>query len=231
MNYYITGDTHGGFNRIKRFCNLIQTAPSDVMVILGDAGINYWCDSRDTELKDRLRDLNITLFCVHGNHEARPWETGHYIERLWHGGTVYVEEEYPNLLFAKDGEIYDFNGKSVLVLGGAYSIDKWYRLGNGACWYQSEQPTDEIKAYVQEQLDKSDWQVDIVLSHTVPVEFEPTWAFLPGIDQSQVDKSTELWLQTIYDKLKFSKWYAGHYHVDSYEGNIHIMYKDIEDLA
>lgn len=37
----------------------------------------------------------------------------------WHGGLVYKEEKYPNILFAKDGEIYDFNGKSVMPIGGA----------------------------------------------------------------------------------------------------------------
>ena len=36
---------------------------------------------------------------------------------------VYVEEEYPNILFAKDGEVYDFCGKSVMTIGGAYSVD------------------------------------------------------------------------------------------------------------
>ena len=52
----------------------------------------------------------------------------------WHGGLVYREEEYPNLVFAKDGEIYDIAGKKTIVIGGAYSVDKWYRrqqAGNG----------------------------------------------------------------------------------------------------
>ena len=59
--------------------------------------------------------------------------------------------------------------------------------------------------------------MDIVLSHTVPIEAEPVWAFIPGLDQSAVDKSTEKWLQKIYDRLDFTEWYAGHYHVESEE--------------
>ena len=39
----------------------------------------------------------------------------------WHDGVVYYEPEFPNILFAKDGEIYDFDGKKALVIGGAYS--------------------------------------------------------------------------------------------------------------
>ena len=69
--------------------------------------------------------------------------------------------------------------------------------------------------------------MDIVLSHTVPIEAEPVWAFIPGLDQSAVDKSTEKWLQKIYDRLDFTEWYAGHYHVESeeYELCMKIMMK------
>lgn len=48
----------------------------DVLLILGDAGINYWLNQRDRDFENELSDIPITLFCVHGNHEARPWEAG-----------------------------------------------------------------------------------------------------------------------------------------------------------
>ncbi len=65
----LTGDTHGSFDRIEEFCGEYDTTTEDVMVILGDAGINYWLDGRDRELKERLTRLPITLFCIYGNHE------------------------------------------------------------------------------------------------------------------------------------------------------------------
>jgi len=231
MHYYITGDCHREFNRIIEFCRENETKKDDLMIILGDAGINYYLNNRDRELKNILSDLDITLFCIHGNHEARPWETGDYEEVVWNEGLIYVEEEYPNILFAKDGEIYDFNGKKVIVIGGAYSVDKYYRLRNGMHWFGTEQPDEEIKQYVENQLEKAEWTVDIVLSHTVPVEAEPVWAFIPGVDQSLVDKSTEKWLQHIYDNLVFSEWYAGHYHVESDEEGIRIMYEDYDEIC
>ena len=232
MHFYITGDTHGDFRRIGQFCVENDTTAEDVMVILGDAGINYYLDSRDRELKEELSQLDITLFCIHGNHEARPWEAGDYDEKEWNGGIVYVEEQYPNILFAKDGEIYNFNGKSVIVIGGAYSVDKYYRLNNGLMWFDTEQPDDEIKAYVERQLDKVDWSIDIVLSHTVPIEAEPVWNFIPGLDQSTVDKSTEQWLQRIYDNLDLREgWYAGHYHCEAEENGIRIMFEDYDEIC
>ena len=46
MHYYITGDTHGDFSRIAEFCRSNGTDTNDVMIILGDAGINYYLDGR-----------------------------------------------------------------------------------------------------------------------------------------------------------------------------------------
>ncbi len=99
--------------RIEQFCLENDTTVEDVMIVLGDVGINYHLDSRDNELKEELSQLDIKLFCIHVNHEASPWEAGDYDEKEWNGGIVYAEDQYPKLLFAQDGEIYDFHKKRV----------------------------------------------------------------------------------------------------------------------
>lgn len=38
-------------------------------------------------------------------------------------------------------------------------------------------------------LSERDWKIDVVLSHTCPLRYEPTEVFLSMIDQSSVDKS------------------------------------------
>ena len=57
--------------------------------------------------KQRLAKLPITLFCIHGNHEMRPGTLLCYHTTEWNDGQVYVEDTYPNLLFAIDGEVYN----------------------------------------------------------------------------------------------------------------------------
>lgn len=230
MAIYITGDTHGRFERIEDFCAENGTTKEDVLIILGDAGINYYLDRHDQELKEQLEKFPITLFMIHGNHEERPDEIDTYEEVEWHGAVAYAEPDFPSLVFAKDGEIYDLDGRSAIAIGGAYSIDKFSRLAGGGLWFPSEQPTGAIKDYVERQLDRVNWKVDIVLSHTVPLKYEPTHALLPGVDQSKVDKTTEEWLDTIEDRLDYDEWYAGHYHVESQEGPIHIMYEDYDEI-
>lgn len=155
---YITGDTHGNFERISSFCDRFETTKEDTMIILGDAGINYY-GSGDKSRKKKLHKLPITLFCIHGNHEQRPEVIKTYELVEFHGGKVYVEKEFPNLIFAKDGQIYEFNGKRYIAIGGAYSVDKFYRLSRGIKWFDNEQPSDEIKAEVEQVLTENSWKV------------------------------------------------------------------------
>ena len=69
---YITGDTHGDFSIVEGFCQHNETTTDDVLIILGDVGINYFGEPHDLDLKKELSDYPITLFCIHGNHEKRP---------------------------------------------------------------------------------------------------------------------------------------------------------------
>lgn len=128
---YYTGDIHGQRYEIERFCKRFKPTRDDTIVILGDVGANYSLDERDAELKEALDKLKPTILCIHGNHEIRPWNIPTYKSKEWNGGTVWYEEAYPSILFAKDGEIYDIEGLRHIVIGGAYSVDKFYRLSRG----------------------------------------------------------------------------------------------------
>ena len=212
---YITGDTHGSFERVESFCERMKTKRDDILIILGDAGINFSGLRYDRLKKELLEELPITIFAIHGNHEQRPYTIESYKEREWNGGIVYYEEDFPSILFAKDGEIFNLGGFQTIVMGGAYSIDKTYRLAYGYSWWEDEQPSDEIKRYVENQLDSVKWNIDVVLSHTTPLKYEPVEVFMTGVDQSKVDKTTEIWLDKIENRLSYKKWYCGHYHTEN----------------
>jgi len=228
---YITGDTHRSFIRVQLLCQRMQTTKKDKLIVLGDAGINYEENEEDRQLKQALRKLPITLFCIHGNHEQRPECVPGYIETDWHGGKIFMQPEYPNILFAKDGEIFDLDGQRCLVIGGAYSVDKFIRLEQGKRWWANEQPSDEIKAHVEKTLDNAGWQVDVVLSHTCPFRYIPRESFLPSIEQSSVDNSTEKWLGDIEGRLQYNKWYCGHYHIEKVIDKMVFMFSDFRALS
>ena len=152
---YITGDTHGSFERVENFCQRFNTKNDDIMIILGDAGINFSGPRYDRLKKRQLEELPITIFAIHGNHEQRPFTIESYKEQVWNGGMVYYEEEFPSILFAKDGEVYNLNGLKTIVMGGAYSIDKAYRLAYGYGWWEDEPVEVFMSGVDQSKVDKS----------------------------------------------------------------------------
>lgn len=223
---YYTGDIHGSTIEIVTFCARFQPSKDDTIVILGDVGANYFGNERDDTFKAEFAKLEPTILCIHGNHEIRPQNILSYKTKEWNGGVVWYEEAYPNILFAKDGEIYDIEGTRHLVIGGAYSVDKHYRLLRGYGWWVDEQPSEEIKQYVEQQIKEKPF--DVILSHTCPFKYEPIEMFLPGIDQSTVDDSTEKWLNKIEESVDYKAWYCGHWHINKRIDKMHFLFHGFE---
>lgn len=65
-----------------------------------------------------------------------------------------MEDAFPNLLFARDGEVYDLDGRQAIAIGGAYSVDKNLRLMAGANWFENEQPDATIRSRVEAVLEQ-----------------------------------------------------------------------------
>ena len=219
---YITGDTHREFYRLHN----IEQNKDNTLIILGDAGINYYLNEEDKKLKEYLNDYNIKLFYIQGNYEERPENISTYKEVDMFGGKVFIEENYQNLIFAKNGELYNIDNKKVLVIGGAYSIDKDYRLTYGHQWFKDEQLSkEEMNNILNKYKDK---HIDIILSHTCPLKYEPTEVFMKGIDQSKVDKTMEIFLNKVEENVNYDKWYCGHYHTEKQIDKIEFMYEIIK---
>ncbi len=228
---YLTGDIHGNTRTALGAILKNNITSDDVLILLGDVGLNYYgADQMDRKRKIRLNRMEIPIFCIHGSHEERPFNIPSYHEAVWHGGTVYVEDDFPNLLFAKDGEVFNLEGQKAIVVGGAYSADKFQRLRYGWNWFPDEQPSDEIKKRTEESLDACDWKVDLVLSHTCPQKYTPVETLISGLDESTVDRSTEEWLDAIENRLDYKAWYCGHWHIDKHIDRMHFLMRNVEML-
>lgn len=219
---YITGDTHRDFSQIYK----LEKDTDNMLIVLGDVGINYYLNEEDKNYKEYLKKLKLKLFCVRGNHEERPENISTYKEVEMFGGKVFIEEEYPNLIFAKDGEIYNIDGKKILVIGGAYSVDKQYRLLHGYRWFKDEQLTKKEMDTILEKVKGKHF--DIVLTHTCPYKYEPREVFMQGLDQSKVDKSMEHFLDKIEENINYDKWYCGHYHTEKQVDKLEFMFGRIK---
>lgn len=221
---YITGDTHGEFSRLSH----LKQTNEDVIIVLGDVGINYYLNNKDDELKKIIGLYGIKLFCIQGNHEERPENIKSYKEVEMFGGKVFIEEKYPYIIFAKNGECYNIGGKKILVIGGAYSIDKNYRLTNGYQWFKDEQLTKDEKENILKKYKGK--HVDIILSHTCPLKYEPVETFPTFMDQTKVDKSMEKFLDIVEETIDYDKWYCGHYHIEKQIEKLEFMFGRVKDF-
>ncbi len=245
--FYITGDKHRNFKKVKEFCRDMNTRKKDVLIILGDAGFNYYGDERDDQLKKEISSLNITLFCIHGNKENRPQNIETYGIKSFCGGKVYYEPKYPRILFAKDGEIYQFEGKKYLVAGGAHSVDKQRCLEEDMPFWEDEMPSEETKAAVEEALEENDFALFGMLTHTCPLRYLPQEMFVSTrqkakmkrkfyktkpkkIYKPDIDRSTEAWLDALEQRLTYNVWFCGHYHADKQIDKIYMLCNEIRPL-
>ena len=242
-NFYVTGDKHGRF-LMEDVCVQSENV---AVIILGDAGFNFYLSKTDTKLKTYVSENSkCTWYVVRGNHEARPQDVPGMEEVYDYDvhGMVYMQPEFPKIRYFKDWGIYTLGRFRAAVIGGAYSVDKWYRLTCAGVfnkldpayndpkltgWFPNEQLSVEERAQVEADL--AGQQVDFVLTHTCPVSWEPTDVFLPMLDQSSIDKSTEIWMDELKSKFRWSVWLFGHYHRDRLERpNVEMYYHLYESL-
>lgn len=225
---------------MEQFCLKWNTSKDDLLIVLGDNGVNYWGPHKDKKLKRYLSALPISFFMIKGNHDQRPSLKSYHIatERLHPlvKGDLLIEDEWPSLLFAPMYGLYSFRAKpniwtKAFVLGGAYSADKWYRLDmqaigyHGYRWFADEQMSQWEMKEAEEMI--REVKPDYILSHTCPFKYIPRDTFLPMVDQSTVDDTMEHWMDTIENEVSYKKWYCGHWHTDRSVDQMRYMYHDI----
>lgn len=239
----ITGDCHGAYTRFEKIEN--DYGNEDIaMICLGDFGINFYLNKSDQKMKKWLSEKypNITFYLVRGNHEQRPQLVSGmeemYDDRV--DGPIYWEPQYPNIRYFMDYGYYTINGWKCAVIGGAYSVDKWYRLARGGFTEETNIPK-KTGWFPDEQLTKAEMdhcemklvgrKFDFVFTHTCPLQYQPTDLFLGFVEQSKVDNRMEVWMDELFGKFDWTILCFGHYHSDRIERPyVEQYFNDIEDL-
>jgi len=239
---WIMGDIHGQYIPIENFYNRNKdkinfSKETDCIILVGDVGANYYLNERDEKFKTKLETFPFTYFCMRGNHEERPsnlirsnseqlWSCENFFDNL-----VFVEINHPYIKYARDDvAVYNINGYKTLVIPGAYSADKYYRLMQHWNWFKDEQLTEEEMKRGRCLIQANDYKFDLILSHTCPISYEPSDLFLSTIDQSTVDKTMERYLGEIEYCTDYKIWVWGHFHkyriYPLYEGKQCVMLSD-----
>ena len=239
MACYVTGDIHGNpFSRLatdifyeqKEFS---RNKDENIIIICGDFGIVWNSKEETSEEKwklDWLEKKNFTTVFIDGNHECHP-RLNSYPVKEWNGGLVH--EIRPHVLHLMRGEIFTIEGKKFFAFGSASSHDiqdgildvkdkDWkkkakalekqgkymYRIKN-LSWWEEELPSEEEMQNGINNLEKHDWKVDFIISHTPPASV----IALLGHGLYEQDILTE-YLEEIRCKTEYKRWYAGHMHIN-----------------
>lgn len=231
--FMVTGDCHQDFSRFANYERSFQHDPNAAVIILGDAGFNFWLDERDDYVKDWFtKKFSFYVYCVRGNHEARPQDVPGMMTMYDDNvqGIVYYQPRWPRIRYFQDVGTYFIDRFSVGVIGGAYSVDKFYRLARHAPWFENEQLSEKEQLEAFKEFPVGCHR-DFMFTHTCPLAWEPTDLFLGGIDQSKVDKSMEIFLDNLQQSIDVGVWCFGHYHADRLERpRVEQLYKDSDDI-
>lgn len=225
---YITGDTHGDFQRFgsKYFPQQKKMTRDDYVIICGDFGGLWDSSSRDQYWLDWLSEKPFTTLFVDGNHEnfnllnALP-------EMHWSGGRVHEVRE--NILHLMRGQVFTFGGPTWFTMGGAASHDiqdgvldpadpdferQYWQMRRmramfrvkGRSWWQEEMPTAQEYTEAQSNLTKVNWMVDCILTHCAPSNI------VRKIDPGYMTDRLTDFLEMVSHRCRFSYWFFGHYH-------------------
>ncbi len=210
---FLSGDTHGDISILgtSNWSEGKELDKSDVWVQLGDFGIIWNESSKSNEVywMKWLANKKWTSFIVPGNHEG--WDR---IEALptcnIFGGEAYEYQIGENSVYlAKTGEIYNINGKTILAMPKALSIDKEWRT-EGQSWWPQESYSKSEEENTLDNLDKIGWKVDYVFSHTCPDSV--MMAFLDNPNSPKFNDPVSRFLDFVMNKLEFKANHFGHFH-------------------
>ena len=237
---FVCGDVHGSYDikklSTKNWKVQKELTKDDFLIFLGDFGNPWSCGVKDgvetiTSWQDIIMSKDdkywldwvvakkFTSLIVLGNHEG--------IYGIWNKLNIvyyepikgYVKElplEHGVIRFLLRDSEYYINDKRFLVVGGALSIDKEYRIPD-VSWWELELLTKEEQDNVLDTLAKNN-EFDYVLSHTCPSIVIPffTYEYNPKLNDP-VSK----FLGYVENMIEFKEWHFGHFHLDeTYTDNL-----------
>lgn len=197
MRVMFAGDTHGNEHTVRKIVNEAAELGCDVIFQLGDFG--YWEHTYDgveylNNVERYCKKSDIPIYFLDGNHDKTS-----LLLRLYHEqdaeGFIRVRD---HVMYSPRGHRWVWDGLAFVSFGGAYSVDKGWRLEkerekalkimkknsyrpttrqlsedtSGTLWFPEEEMTDaDMDAFLME--DSS--PVDIMLAHDKPRAANPEW--------------------------------------------------------
>lgn len=228
---YITGDTHADIDWEKinttHFTEQKLMNPAeDYLIITGDFGGIWGGDKSDKYIQKAYNARKFTTLFIDGNHENHDLLDQYPVEE-WNGGKVHKISD--KIIHLMRGQVFDIQGMRFFTMGGAESTDK-YRRKEGESWWAREMPSEEEYAEAIRNLEKVNFEVDVVLTHCAPEGY--IGKNMNGAVNRLRNKLTDFLDSLITEHgLKFKHWYFGHYHRDMDWDKFSLMFYRVMSLV
>ena len=201
----LIGDIHAEFGSFK---NKIRKNISDAYIIqVGDFGLGFYkpnyYKTELTILSKILTQTNCHLYVIRGNHDDPSYFT-----------ETNNPFELTNITLLADYSELELLGKSILLVGGAVSVDRRFRK-EGKSWWSDE----AFNLKLEHEFPYKNRQYDLVVTHTRPgvcgafkgfdnIEY---WCNQdPDLKNDLIEESQQL--DYLYERTKPKNWIYGHFH-------------------
>ena len=233
---FVCGDTHGlvDASKLTKLNDEAKLKCDDCIIVCGDSGIVWSKESLKAHI-DFFESLNCVVFFVDGNHENFDLLNTYPVE-TWNGGKVHKISEH--IFHILRGQVIDICGRNFLAIGGADSSDKADREEH-ISWWSNERITCLDIEEAKENLNKVDYKVDYVITHTPSTKILNDFIeiltqcgeAIPYYLQYKVisTPSTDM-LDFVNKNVKYKQWFCGHLHVDEIIGKTQILYSEVVEI-
>lgn len=181
MKILMAGDTHGNLGHAQYLVRTAKKEGCDRVFVLGDFGA--WEHMQDgvkffNTLSTYCNVNNIRMYFLDGNHDKTSLLLEKYSDDRDDEGFMNVR---PYIRYAWRGHRWTWDEVKFIALGGAYSVDKDWRLeeerrhpkygGPGSLWFPEEEMSDADMDTILENGEP----VDVILAHDKPRGSNPGW--------------------------------------------------------
>jgi hypothetical protein len=176
----IAGDTHGNRGWVEHVCVTAAAHGCELIIQLGDFGFDPKSDSGTRFLNavsESCEQHGVELWWLDGNHENH-FELAQMVAEQTEPEPIWIR---PHLWYLPRGTRLHLAGRTLGVLGGAFSVD-WRQRTIGTSWWPNEVPTEaDVELLGTEPL-------DVLLTHDIPtgIHISSSWR-LPPDDQVRAD--------------------------------------------
>lgn len=177
---------------------------ADTIIHLGDYGYDFDPTFRGV-VNDALEETDLTLQFVDGNHEDFSWLLSQPVQE---DGRRQISDRVYHL---PRGYRWEWDGVTFLALGGAFSVDRQWRVLGDSFWIEETITPEEVKLACEGGL------VDVLVSHDCP-----SGVLIPGLERNtpylpaealHYAKNHRIRLRDVVDEVQPLSVWHGHYHI------------------